>query len=124
MSEQGVLREVWDDVRGELRQRRLQVLAGCGYAVLLFGILYLFSSVGEDSRTFSDVHRRTTLAAVGSGLLALGTLWCVVTLGLAGAARRRAVPAHLLPNRRRLVLGAVGGTALVALGVVALLRWS
>lgn len=126
MSGSGVLREVWDDLRDELVRRRLQVVAALGYVVQAAGTLYLFSSVGEDSGTIADVHRRTTLAAVGTGLLAVGSLWCLVTLLLDRAARRRPVPvpAHHLPDRRRLVVGAAGGTALVALGVVALLRWS
>lgn len=73
MSDQGVLREVYEDLRDELVQRRVQVLAAAAYVVLWLGFLYLFSSVGEDSRTFEDVHRRTTLAAVGTGLLAVGS---------------------------------------------------
>lgn len=126
MSEPGVIREVWDDLRGEVSSRRLQVAAAFGYVVLTAGFLYLFSSIGEDSRTFSDVHRRTTLAAVGTGLLALGSVWCVLTLLLDRAARNRTfpVPAHQLPNRRRLVVGALGGVVLVGLGVVGLVRWS
>lgn len=127
MAEDGLLQEVVDDVRTELRRRRLQVLAAVAYLVLAAGGLYLFSSIGEDSGDLADVHRRTTLAAVGTGLLAGGVLLCVATLVLDGVDRRRVTPGRepgARPDRRRLALATAGGTAAVAAGLLALSRWS
>lgn len=127
MPEQSVLREVVDEVRHEVRRRPVQLLAATAYVLLAIGGLYLFSSVGEDSRTVSDVHRRTTLAAVGTGLLGLGVVVCGATFVLDRTARRRvdAGPyGRVLPNRRRLGGMTVLGTALAGLGVWALTRWS
>lgn len=126
MSEPGLLREVVDDLRDEWRVRRVQVLAVAAYVVLLAGGLYLFSSVGEDSRTFSDVHRRTTLAAVGTGLLAFGVLLSVTALAVERAVRLHPTPGRhlLLPNRRWLAVATACGCLLTALRVVALGRWT
>ena len=127
MAEQGLLQEVVDDLRTELRRHRVQVLAGVAYVVLGAGGILLFSAVGEDSGDFADVHRRTTLAAIGTGVLALGVLLCAATLVVDALVRRRAAAAYELrhlPERRRLVLVTVGGAVLVALGIVALARWS
>jgi ABC-type uncharacterized transport system permease subunit len=126
MSEPGLLREVLDDLRDELRLRRVQVLAAVAYIVLAAGGLYLFSSIGEDSRAFWDVHRRTTLAAIGTGLLGLAVLLSITTLVLERAERLRPTPGRqpgVLPSRRGLVAATVVGIVLAALGVLALSRW-
>ncbi len=125
--ERGLLQEVYEDLRHEVRLRRVQLLAGVAYTVLVAGGLYLFSSVGEDSHDFSDVHRRTTLAAVGVGLLVLAVLLCVLTGLLDRAARRRTEPGRerrVLPDRRWLAGMTTLGVVLVALGSLALTRWS
>ena len=105
MSGQGLLQEVVDDLRTELRLRHVQVLAAVAYLVLAVGGLYLFSSIGEDSHGTYDVHRRTTLAAVGTGITALGVLLCATTLVVDRRVRRRrelgGEPRHLPARRRR-----------------------
>lgn len=127
MSDDGVLREVLDDLRGEAHQRRVQLLAALAYVVLAAGLLYLFSSIGEDSGSFEDVHERTTLAAVGTGLSAAGTLLCVVTS--VARHRVRTSPAMgrepaTLPSRRGLAVATALGVALVGSGLLALSRWT
>jgi hypothetical protein len=127
MSEPGLFREVVDELKDEWQVRWLQVLAVVAYVVVVLGGLYLFSSIGEDSRTFEDVHRRTTLAAVGTGVLVLGVLLSLTTLAVERAVRLHPTPGGqraVLPNRRWLTVAAVGGCALAALGVVALTRWT
>lgn len=121
------VREVLDDVRNELRLRRVQVLAALTYLVLASGGLYLFSSIGEDSHGRSDTVYRTTLTAVGIGLLALGVLMGGVTLGVDRYQRRRAslsTPYRPLHSRLRVVVAMAVGAALIAAGLVALARWT
>ena len=123
----GLLREVYDDLRHEARLRRLQLLAGLAYAVLAAGGLYLFSAVGEDSGDFADVQGRTTLAAVGTGLLAVSSVLCGLTVVLVRADRRRPSSGRepgVLPDGRLLAATTALAVALTALGAWALTRWS
>jgi hypothetical protein len=123
----GPVREVLDDVRNELRLRRVQVLAAFTYLVLALGGLYLFSSIGEDSNGRSDTVLRTTLAAVGIGLLAFGVLMGGVTLVVDRYQRGRSslsAPYHLLHSRLRVVVAMAAGVALIAAGLAALTRWT
>ena len=122
----GTVREVLGDVWQEARDRRAQLAAGVAYAVLLAGVLYLFSAVGADSGDWYDVTRRTTLAAVGVGLLVGGVLLGGLALLVDADVRRRtrpgAVPRHLR-SRRRVVAAMGAGALLAAVGVAALLGW-
>lgn len=127
MSDDGILREVFDDLRHETHRRRVQLLATLAYLVLAGGGLYLFSSIGEDSGSIEDVHERTTLAAVGTALSAVGVVLCVVTLLVERRVRTRPSPGRepgTLPSRGRLSAATVMGGALVAVGLLALGRWS
>ena len=127
MSSESVLREILDDVRTEFRQRRSQLLAGCTYVVIGFGGLYLLSARGEDSGQWYDTQDRTTLAAVGVGLLVVGVLLGAVTLAVDRGMRRRLVPGERsghLCSRKRVIAVMVAGVALIAVGVSALAAWS
>lgn len=127
MSSDSLLREILDDARAELRQRRSQLLAGCTYIVVSFGGLYLLSARGEDSGLAYDVHDRTTLAAIGVGLLVVGVLLGAVTLAVDRNLRRRWVPGasslHLC-SRGRVVSSMIIAAVLVAVGLAALAAWS
>ena len=127
MSSDGLLREILDDVRTECRQRRSQLLAGCTYLLVGFGGLYLLSSWGEDSGRRYDVHDRTTLAAVGVGLLVVGVVVGALTLATDRSMRRGLVPGassgHLC-SRGRVVTTMILGAVLVALGLAALVAWA
>jgi hypothetical protein len=125
--DRGPVREVLDDVRTELWDRRAQVVAALGYVVLTAGVLYLFSSIGADSRNWYDVTHRTTLAAIGIGLL-LGCLpvfaaALVVDGRVRRDARPGAVPRHLR-SRRRIQLVMLAAALLAAAGAAALAAWS
>jgi len=125
--DRGPVREVLDDVGRELRDRRAQVVEGLAYVVLLAGVLYLFSSVGQDSGNWYDVTHRTTLAAIGIGLLLGGAAVAALALVVDGQVRRStrpgAVPRHIKSRRR--VYGAMAlGVALAAAGTLALIAWS
>ena len=127
MSEVSVVREVLDDVRGELWHRRAQVCAALSYVVLLFGFLVLFSSIGEDSHHWYDTVERTTLTAVGIGMLALFLALGALTLAVDKDVRRRTVPGaepRYLRSRRRFVTALACGVALCGAGVVALATWA
>jgi len=127
MSNPSLLREILDDVRTELWQRRSQVLAGLTYVVAGFGALYLMSSRAADSGQWYDSQERTTLAAVGIGLLAVGVLLGAVTLAVDREIRRGLVAtpgAGQLCSRARVVAVMVIGTALVVVGSKALASWS
>jgi hypothetical protein len=127
MASVGPVREVLDDVRHEFRLRRAQVLAALTYVVLAAGGLYLFSSIGQDSHGRSDTVYRTTLTAVGIGLLALGVLMGGVTLAVDRYQRRRAslsTPYHPLHSRLRVVVAMAVGAVMIAAGMAALARWS
>jgi uncharacterized membrane protein HdeD (DUF308 family) len=126
MSGPGLLQEILDDVRTELWRRRSQVLAGLTYVLVGFGALYLMSSRGADSGQWYDTQERTTLAAVGIALLAVGVLLGAVTLAVDRRIRRTLVPgtgAGQLCCRRRVVAVLVVGTALVVVGAAALASW-
>lgn len=127
MADDGVLREVLDDLRHEAHRRRVQLLAALAYLVMAGGVLYLFSSIGEDSGSFEDVHDRTVLAGVGTGLTAAGVVLCVLTLVAERRVRLDPTPGRepgALPSRGRLVGATVLGATLVVLGLVALGRWT
>ena len=127
MSSDGLLREILDDVRTEVWQRRCQVLAGCTYVFVGFGCLYLLSSRGEDSGQWYDTQDRTTLAAVGVGLLVLGVSLGAVTLAVDRSMRRRLVPGassgHLCSRGRVVTITGIG-VVLVAVGLAALAAWA
>jgi hypothetical protein len=59
------------EMRTELRARRAQVMATLMYAVLVFGLLWLFSAIGRDSIYWWDTVERSTNAIVGVVLLGL-----------------------------------------------------
>lgn len=123
MSSPSLLQEIFDDVRTELWRRRSQVLAGLSYVLVGFGALYLMSSRGADSGQWYDTHERTTLAAIGVALLAIGVLLGAVTLAVDRDIRRSLVPgagAGQLCCRRRVVAVLVVGTALLVGGALAL----
>ena len=120
----GPVREVVEDLVHQVRQRRAQVLEALTYVVLLGGGLYLFSAIGEDSRNWYDTVARTTLGAIGVGVLLLGVLLGGLTLAVDRSVRRRtqpgALPCHLR-SRRRLTAAMGAGALLAAAGLVALL---
>ena len=120
-------REILSDVGQEVRDRRAQLVEALAYVVLLAGGLYLFSAVGADSGNWYDVTRRTTLAAIGIGLLCGGLLLSALALVVDAGVRRRArpgaVPRHLRSRRR--VYGAMAvGALLAGAGATALVAWS
>lgn len=127
MSDVSVLREVVQDIRDELWQRRAQACAAVSYTVLLAGFLYLFSSIGQDSRQWYDTVQRTTLTAVGIGLLALFVALGALTLLVDRDVRRRTLPGaepRYLRHRGRFVAALACGVVLGAAGVVALSVWT
>jgi hypothetical protein len=125
MSSQSPLREIWDDLRTEARQRRAQLLAALTYVVLGAGGLYLYSSTGPDSDDWYDSVDRTTLAGVGIGLLTLGVLIGALTLRVDRSLQRSTTPGSAArPLRRaRLVAAMASGGVLVVAGVVAIRVW-
>lgn len=126
MSSPRLLQEILDDVRTELWRRRSQVLAGLTYVLVGFGALYLMSSRGADSGQWYDTQERTTLAAVGIALLALGVLIGAVTLAVDREIRRGLMPgagAGQLCSRGRVVAVMVIAAALVVVGATALASW-
>lgn len=117
----GPVREVLDDLVTQLRRRRAQLLEAVTCIVLLAGALYLFSSIGEDSGNWYDTVQRSTLAAIGVGLLLLSVALGGVTLAVDRGVRRRAQPGALpyhLRSRRRLVGAMVLAGLLAAGGLV------
>jgi hypothetical protein len=127
MSSDSPLREILDDVRTEFWRRRSQLLAGCTYVVIGFGCLWLLSSRGEDSGQWYDTQDRTTLAAVGVGLLVVGVMMGAVTLVVDRDLRRDLAPgassSHLC-SRGRVVAAMVIGGVLAGVGVAALAAWT
>ncbi|MDF2966422.1 MAG: hypothetical protein K0Q93_200 [Nocardioidaceae bacterium] len=126
MSSPSLLQEILDDVRTELWRRRSQVLAGLTYVLVGFGALYLMSSRGADSGQWYDTQERTTLAAVGIALLALGVLIGAVTLAVDREIRRGLMPGAgtgQLCSRGRVVAVMVIAAALVIVGATALASW-
>jgi hypothetical protein len=126
LSAPGPLREVLDDVRTELSNRRAQVLGVLTYLVVGAGALFLLSSIGEDSGQWYDTVERTTLAWIGIVILTAGILLGAVTLLVDAIVRDRMVPygrLHPLRSRRRLMTAVAIATALIALGLAALATW-
>lgn len=125
MSGQSPLREIWDDLRTEARQRRAQLLAAVTYVALGAGGLYLYSSIGPDSDDWYDSVDRTTLAGVGIGLLALGVSLGAVSLLVDRTLQRsttlRSAPKPL--RRGRLLAAIAVGAVLIVAGVVAIRVW-
>lgn len=120
------IREVLDDARTELSNRRAQVLGGLTYLVIGAGALFLFSSIGEDSRQWYDTTPRTSLAWAGIVILAVGIAVGVVTLLVDANVRRRTRPygrLHPLGSRRGVMAAMAVAVVLIALGLFALATW-
>jgi hypothetical protein len=124
-SRRGPLHEVLEDVRAELRQRRARLLASLTYVMVGFGGLYLLSSTPRDSGQRWDSMGRTTVAAIGIGLLGSGVLLGAVTLAVDRNVRRRetlgAPPSHV-HSRGRVIAAMVIGVVLIAVRLAALAR--
>jgi hypothetical protein len=124
-SGRGPLREVLEDVRAELWQRRAGLLAGLTYVMVGFGALYLLSSTPRDSGQRWDSMERTTVAVIGIGLLAAGVLLGAVTLVVDRSVRRREVlgapPSHV-HSRGRVIGAMVIGVVLIAVRLAASAR--
>jgi hypothetical protein len=119
-------REVLDDLRTELSNRRAQVLGVVTYLVVGAGALFMFSSIGEDSRQWYDTVPRTTLAWAGIAILVVAILLGVVTLLVDTNVRRRTRKygrLHPLASRRRVMAAMAVAAALIALGLYALATW-
>jgi hypothetical protein len=119
-------REVLDDLRTELSNRRAQALGLLTHLVVGAGALFLFSSIGEDSRQWYDTTPRTSLAWAGIVILAVGIGVGVVTLLVDKNVRRRTRPygrLHPLGSRRAVLAAMAVAAALIALGLFALATW-
>ena len=119
-------REVLDDLRTELSNRRAQALGLLTYLVVGAGALFLFSSIGEDLRQWYDTTPRTSLAWAGIVILAVGIGVGVVTLLVDKNVRRRTRPygrLHPLGSRRAVLAAMAVAAALIALGLFALATW-
>ena len=104
--------ETW----AELRARRAQVSAALMYAMLIFGLLWLFSAIGRDSIYFWDTVERSTNAIVGVVLLGLALPFGVAALIF--ARRDGQTP---LPGERSVGLKHPGRIVVVMAVVVALM---
>lgn len=120
MSARDPVREVLDDVRYELRRRPAQVAAFVTYVVLLGGAIYLFSSIGADSRTAFDTVERRTLSAIGAALLDVGVLVGAVALVLDRNARLGGRSgSQPLGSRKRFVVVLAAALAVSVVGWIA-----
>ncbi len=104
------------EMRTELRARRAQVMATLMYAVLVFGLLWVFSSIGRDSIYFWDTVERSTNAIVGVVLLGL-----TLPFGVAALIFARRDGQTSLPGERSVGLQHPGRIVVVMAVVVALM---
>jgi hypothetical protein len=104
------------EMRTELRARRAQVMAILMYAVLVFGLLWVFSSIGRDSIYFWDTVERSTNAIVGVVLLGLA-----LPFGVAALVFARRDGQTSLPGERSVGLKHPGRIVIVMAVVVALM---
>jgi hypothetical protein len=104
------------EMRTELRARRAQVMAILMYAVLVFGLLWIFSAIGRDSIYFWDTVERSTNAIVGVVLLGL-----TLPFGVAALVFTRRDRQTSLPGERSVGLQHPGRIVIVMAVVVALM---
>ena len=104
------------EMRTELRARRAQVMAILMYAVLVFGLLWIFSAIGRDSIYFWDTVERSTNAIVGVVLLGL-----TLPVGVAALVFARRDGQTSLPGERSVGLQHPGRIVVVMAVVVALM---
>ena len=104
------------EMRTELRARRAQVMAVLMYAVLVFGLLWIFSAIGRDSIYFWDTVERSTNAIVGVVLLGL-----TLPFGVAALVFARRDGQTSLPGERSVGLQHPGRIVIVMAVVVALM---
>jgi hypothetical protein len=104
------------EMRTELRARRAQVMAILMYAVLVFGLLWIFSAIGRDSIYFWDTVERSTNAIVGVVLLGL-----TLPFGVAALVFARRDGQASLPGERSVGLQHPGRIVIVMAVVVALM---